>query len=83
MSPKMPPRPFYYEDKTLDDLLGEVEEIISSCREMARDFDTGKAVVKHSIAIRKQLAQCTHLFHSLRKEIVERREKWRAERRQG
>lgn len=79
--PQMPPKPFYYEDKSLDELLGEMEEIISSCRELARDFDNGKAVVKHSITIRKELAKMTHLCHALRKEIVERREKWRAERR--
>jgi hypothetical protein len=50
---------------------------------MARDFDRGRAVVKNSIAIRKELAKSTHLIHSLRKEIVERREKWRVLRDSG
>lgn len=78
--PKMPPKPHYYEDKSIDELLAEMEEVISSSREMARYFDKGRGVVKYSIKIRKELAKVTHLVHSLRKEIIERREKWRAER---
>lgn len=81
--PQMPPKPFYFEDKSMDDLWAEIEEIASSNRELGRAFDNGKAVVKNSIAMRKSLAQLTHLCHSLRKEIVERREKWRAERKQS
>lgn len=81
MSPKMPPKPYYFEDKSMDALFEEIEDIASSCRELARDFDNGKAVVKHSITMRKELAKLTHMCHSLRKEIIERREKWRAERR--
>jgi hypothetical protein len=75
--PKMPPKPHYYEDKSIDELLAEIEEIISSSREMARDLDNDKAPVKNSVAIRKQLAKVTHLVHSLRKEVVLRREQWR------
>jgi hypothetical protein len=46
-------------------------------------MDRGWAMVKNSIAIRKELAKITHLVHSLRKEIIERREKWRASQGRG
>ena len=75
---RMRPKPHYYEDRPLDELLGEIEEMIAACRPLARDMDSGKIIVKHSITIRKQLARMTHMIHSLRKEVIERREKWRA-----
>jgi hypothetical protein len=78
-----PKRPHYFADKELEDLLAEIEEIISSTREWARQMDAGYAMVKNSIRIRKQLTRVSHLCHSLRKEVIERRETWRKLRTRG
>ena len=75
--PVMPLKPHYYEDKTLDALMFEMEEIISGSREMARAMDNERAMVKNSIAIRKELIKVIHLSYNLRKEIVRRRQLWR------
>jgi hypothetical protein len=66
-------QPHYFEDKTIDDLLAEMEEIISSTRHNAREMDRGVAFVKHSIIIRKQLVEVMKLGHSLRKEVIKRK----------
>jgi putative lipase involved disintegration of autophagic bodies len=80
---KVPIKPHYYEDKTLDALMFEMEEIISSSREMARAMDSEKAMVKNSIAIRKELVKVIHLAYNLRKEIVRRRQLWRKRKAEG
>ena len=78
MSPVMPPKPHYFEDKTIDDLFAEIEELISSSRELARRFDDG--VQAPAVQLRKNLVQVSSLAHSLRKEIVARRNKMRTTR---
>jgi len=66
-------QPYYFEDKTIDELLAEIEEIISSTREMGRQMDSGYAFAKNSIGIRKQLVEAMRLCHSLRKEVIKRK----------
>ena len=76
-------QPYYFEDKTLDDLLAEPQEILASTREMGRQMDRGYAFAKNSIAIRKQLVEVMRLCHSLRKEVIKRKKIIQARRKEG
>jgi hypothetical protein len=76
-------QPYYFRDKSIDELLGDIEDTISSAREMGRQMDDGKAFAKNSIAIRKHLVEAMHLCHGLRKEVIARKKIIQARRREN
>jgi hypothetical protein len=77
----VPQKPHYFEDRPLEELFAELEEIIVDCRKLARKMDEGEGVVVRSIELRKQLMVNIHYSYSLRQEIVRRRKLDQAKRR--
>jgi len=60
-----------FQDKSIDEILIEMEEVIEDTREDARKFDNG--VKAPASRIRKSLFVIKDMAHKLRKEIMERK----------
>ena len=60
-----------FENKSIDEILAEMEDLISITRGDARRFDGG--VKAPATGMRKSLFAIKELAHNLRKEIMERK----------